>query len=223
MTIKESIAKVRSKRDTNRIEKRAGSPPYPRLMPWLLVFAGIALFALALSLHSQLQPLSHVSEIASGTSPSASTGKVTDTSAVLSDATFLTLVTLSAVLILGGAFYGRISKINLPGGASIEMVALTNAALAMSRLQKKGRVPKDTSPVTALAAVQLAAQSGVGLSKLTQIDPILLKNMRPLSEELSDEEVAQLQEKGVPPDDLWDRLAEAALKQVSSGDRTAGD
>jgi len=148
---------------------------------------------------------------------------VTDTSAVLSDATFLTLVTLSAVLILGGAFYGRISKINLPGGASIEMVALTNAALAMSRLQKKGRVPKDTSPVTALAAVQLAAQSGVGLSKLTQIDPILLKNMRPLSEELSDEEVAQLQEKGVPPDDLWDRLAEAALKQVSSGDRTAGD
>lgn len=116
---------------------------------------------------------------------------------------------------LAGAFYGRITKIILPGGAGIEIAALTKAAHAMRTIELAGQLPSDASPAAILEAIYIAASHGADLSKVAQAAPAQLRTIRPLEQPLSAEEIARLQTSGTPPDDLWVKLAKAALVEVS--------
>lgn len=185
-------------------------------MTWLLIVLGAAFIVFSIWFAFELRHTTHVQESVPAEeqlSASPTPTKFIDTDAVPSETTFVALVSLGVLMILAGAFYGRITKLSFAGN-TIEMVALGRVGKAMMKLASQGRL-QDLSPSKVIAATELAAQEAVGLMKLAQIDPVLLKSLQPLDQRLSDEDVKRITVSGSPSDDLWDRLAEAALKKVS--------
>jgi hypothetical protein len=96
-------------------------PPFARTMPWALIVLAIALAVYAGVAQRHTTVTSRVTAPASAQPSSAPT---TITEKTPSDEFVGALFALAALVALAGAFYGRISKISLPGGGGLEMGAL---------------------------------------------------------------------------------------------------
>jgi hypothetical protein len=105
-------------------------PRYAGLMPWVLILLGVGLALYSGLIRTHLASSSRTTEqVPAQSAPpnqtqTLSPDKVTTTESSPSDALLGVLFGSAAVLILGGAFYSRVTKITLPGGAGVEIAAV---------------------------------------------------------------------------------------------------
>lgn len=141
--------------------------------------------------------------------------KNTDVQSTPSDVVLVGLASTGLILLIVGVFFMRITKIAVPG-AEFEVAPVRSARKAITALQLKGKVPSDASETRVLATTLLTAAEGAALGRLAKTaPPALLSKIRPLDTPLTEEEIKMLTATGSPPDELWERLAEAAFKRTS--------
>jgi hypothetical protein len=147
--------------------------------------------------------------------------KTTTTSGpVLSDPVFLAIVGLGAVLVLAGAFFNRITKLTLPGGAALDLAQYAPpAAGAVSKAAVTGAVPLPSAPddraATIAAATNLTAARGAQLSQLAKVSKPQLKAVGKAAG-IPSEDIASLASTGQPSERMWGNLAADALQEVAS-------
>jgi DNA-binding protein len=102
--------------------------PYLKVMPWILIVLGIIVFAFCAYERTRMT----TTEQSTVTMPSAKQPtKVTTKEQTISDATAATLLGGAFVLVLSGAFYGRVRKITL-GGNGVELDSPADIAEAVT-------------------------------------------------------------------------------------------
>lgn len=141
--------------------------------------------------------------------------KTTQIEAAPSDVILVALASTGLVLVIAGVFFSRITSIKI-AGTEFQMAALKKVTKAVTDLDEQGKVPTGTSPSQVLGATLLAAEEGVALVQLSKIVPsTVLSKLKPLDVPLTDQEIQQLSTSGTPTDELWKKLAEAALKKTT--------
>lgn len=199
---------------------QSGSPTVQRDPSWLrwgLIVLGLALCAVALVLLDVQRTTSVVREAVPGTPTLRTT---TTSGPVLSDTVFLGILGLGAILLLAGAFFNRITKVMLPGGAGLDLAEYTPpAAGAVTKAAATGSVQMPSAPeeraATIAAATNLTAVRGAQLSQLAKVSKPQLKAVGKAAG-LPSEDIADLAKTGQPSDRLWGNLATDALQEVAS-------
>jgi hypothetical protein len=144
-----------------------------------LIVIGVVLIGLTVGLRAIITT-TNKETVREGTSAP----KVTKTETpFLSDSLLAALLGLGGVLVVSGAFYNRISKITLPGGAGIELKDIEEAAHAVARAAP-ARMRKATSdPVEAAAlttaVTQATAAKTAAWRRLAKTDPDALAVLVP--------------------------------------------
>jgi len=199
-------------------------------MPWVLIGLGIIVIASGFLLRLTTSVTSRTIEQTTTAAPSATSedragpaptvatttqNKTSTTEGPPPDSLLTAEVGLGGALILGGAFYARITKISFPGG-SIEMAAITAAARSIRKAiqnhpELNSMSPADIATAT-LEATGIAASRGIQLARLRKLSPSQIARVADIG--VSPEEVEALKTTGRTPPQLWDRLAEAALDEV---------
>jgi hypothetical protein len=155
-----------------------------------------------------------------GQAHSVSAGKVTTTETGPSDTLVDFLFGLAAVLLLGGAFFTRITKISLPGGAGLEMGAVAIdfkkieeevARQVQQAIQEKPAAERPSAEEAAAIGVQATARAQ---QSVLQVRLAVAPLAAPQPVTVETRELAQAR-RGMPlPDELVKRLAENAVQEV---------
>ncbi|MGO8685676.1 MAG: hypothetical protein ACLQT7_00630 [Candidatus Dormibacteria bacterium] len=203
--------------------------PHETAVRWALVAAGILVFLLTLLLLVVERPTSTVKVTPLGPTATSSASTVnteTSTTSSASDTLLLGFLGFSALLVLIGAFYGRISKVTLPGGAELDLGALVpdtgnptddspyiqRAAKAVEDLLAEMKPARPFSVVETARATLGAATFAAELIHLCQTQSTQFTGIAAAAE-LTDAETKQIG-KGHLDDRTWKRLAERAVHQV---------
>jgi hypothetical protein len=185
-------------------------PAQRPLVNWWLILLGVAVIAGGVLLRGHMFNGGTTTETAQGKPV-----KVTTSTAPPSDSLLLGILGVGAIFVLGGAFYGRISKVTLPGGTAIEFAeAQKQAAAAVERVVGK-RSDRDASlDVPAqVAATAIAAAHGLEIRRLAQAEPRGVSSLANAAKVSLD--VKSLTSGSQLTREMWDSLAEAALNEVT--------
>jgi hypothetical protein len=199
-------------------------------MAWVLVFVGASIIALALAFafgagsgsntHTRVHAPGADGKLVLKSDTSSTTDSPT------SDSIVGTLLVVGALLLLSGAFYSRISKINLPLGGGLELQALAtvlpDAAKAVQRQlpdqDLTRRSPGEIAAATQ-AATTIAAARVLQLRRMTKLDPESAATVAGVSD-LAPEDLEAIRHSTSPSPSFWDKLANAALNEVLPPDHS---
>jgi hypothetical protein len=181
-------------------------------MPWVLLLAAAGIASYGLEIRHDRAVSSTVTTQAPGANGKLTTTKLMTTRSVPSDALIGMLLGVAVVLALCGAFYARVTKITLPGGAGLELGAADPTAVgnAVGEAVKRqiAKDPKTAEQASSPeAVVELAAKTAtataVAQQQATAISQAVVPAARagvpgvPRGMPLSDELLAQLAENAV--------------------------
>ncbi len=153
---------------------------------------------------------------------SAATHTDTTTTSPASDTLILGFLGLSALLLLTAVFYGRITKLVLPGGVELDFNALVAAAAKTkpkpvpAQPAKAGEVSaslsasSETGRLATLVAAANAAQLVQLLSRATPSERLAVASAFGVSEG----EIEYIVQNASPSEALWDRLRALAADQM---------
>jgi hypothetical protein len=208
-------------------------PRYSTVMPWVLVVLGVALAVYTALASTETHVRSRVTAVApraapkpdddrrrdkhdsrdTGCTPTCRARHVTTTESTPSDATLAILFASAAVLALAGAFYSRVTKLNLGGGFGLELGA---AAVDMQKLSElvaeiaaeQRDDPADAARLGAIAAAQ-ANQKVLALRVL---------GATPAGRPLTQDEFARVRRGAPLADRTLKDIARAAVREAELGD-----
>lgn len=211
-------------------------PRYAREMPWVLLALAVALAVYAaIAEHkttvdsrvtvAQVQPANATKTAAKtkpAKAPASTPTKITTTEKGPSDTLLGILFALAAVTALTGAFYARVTKVTLPGGAGLELgaVALDLNAIAKAvaaqlnkEVEKKPAEEKQAFDAERVAA--LVARATVRAQQQALELRAAVTMTRPAPRLIVEAPEVTRAQRGMPlSDDLVKRLAEKAVREV---------
>jgi hypothetical protein len=198
------------------------APPFRRVMPWVLIALGIAAFGFFAYERTRVSTTEKttVREAASaGRRPVDKT--VTTKEQTLSDATLVALLGGAAVLVLTGAFYGRVRKVTFAGqGVELddsEAVAEAVAESALERLVADHRI--DTSSVSDQELRDLLVGVATAAASVSQ-EVAMLRAAAAAAAPTRHVESTTLPAPGVPlAPGLLQRLSDRATREIAERER----
>lgn len=146
-------------------------------LPWVLLALGVLAVVCAFWLRGTMAMTSRVHEITQASPGAPVSTKDTTMQTPPSDSVILGLVAFGGLLALAGAFYTRITKVTLPGGAALDLASrvVDSAVTAIKgRPEIATMAPKEVADLTAQVTKAIVGSQAAAQQMRVKPEPLLL-------------------------------------------------